>query len=75
MQTQETQPNESYRAVQGNEVQQYNGGTLLVYAYVLIWVVLMGWIFMLWRKSSAISARLDGLEAAIDRAAAKKSKS
>lgn len=69
----QTQP-DSYRAVEGNEKETYDGGTLLVYAYGLIWIILMGWILMMWRKSSALSARLDGLEAAIDRAAAKKPK-
>ncbi len=56
-----------FTAVEGNE--QYSGGTLLVVAYLAIWAILMAWIFLLWRKATALSARVDGLEAAIDRAA------
>ncbi len=59
-----------FAAVEGHE--EYSGGTLMVVAYAAIWVILMAWIFLLWRRSSAIGARLAGLEAAIDRAAAGK---
>lgn len=52
--------------------EEYSGGTLLVVAYGAIWVILMAWIFLLWRKQAALTVRLDGLEAAIDRAAAAK---
>ena len=51
--------------------EQYSGPKLVVIAYLVIWVVLMGWILMLWRKSLSLSDRLEGLERAIDRAAAK----
>lgn len=56
-------------AVQGVG-EEYSGYTLLVEAYAAIWVLLMAWIFLLWRKQALLSGRLDGLEAAIDRAAA-----
>lgn len=59
-----------FAAVEGKE--EYNGGTLMVVAYASIWVILMAWIFLLWRRSSALGQRLAGLEAAIDRAAAGK---
>ncbi|AKV02747.1 hypothetical protein AKJ09_09410 [Labilithrix luteola] len=53
-----------------NGTEQYSGGKLLVIAYISIWVILAGWIFLLWRKQQALGTRLDGLEAAIDRASA-----
>jgi hypothetical protein len=62
-----------FTAVEGQE--QYSGGTLLVVAYASIWVILMAWIFVLWRRSSTLGERLAGLEAAIDRAAAGKGSS
>lgn len=52
--------------------EQYSGGTLLVVAYLAIWAILLAWIFLLWRRQASLSTRLDGLEAAIDRAAAAK---
>ena len=58
-----------FTAVEGGN-QQYSGSTLLVEAYAAIWLILMVWLFMLWRKQASLTARLDGLEAAIDRAAA-----
>jgi CcmD family protein len=59
-----------FQAVEGGET--YKGETLLVTAYAFIWLLLMGWIFLLWRKQQSLTMRLDGLEAAIDRATAAK---
>lgn len=59
-----------FQAVQGGET--YSGFNLMVGAYGAIWVILMAWIFLLWRKQQSLTMRLDGLEAAIDRAAASK---
>lgn len=59
-----------FQAVQGGET--YSGSTLLVVAYAAIWLLLMAWILMVWRKTQSLTSRLDGLEAAIDRAAAAK---
>jgi CcmD family protein len=50
--------------------EHYSGSTLLVSAYIAIWVILMGWILMMWRKQGALSVRLDDLEKTLDRAAA-----
>ena len=57
-----------FTAVEGGE--HYNGSTLMVAAYAAIWVLLMAWIYLLWRKQAMLAARLDGLEMSIDRAAA-----
>ena len=59
-----------FQAVQGGET--YSGMNLMVGAYAAIWVILMAWIFLLWKKQQSLTARLDGLEAAIDRAASTK---
>lgn len=50
--------------------EQYSGGTLLVEAYAAIWLLLLAWVLLLWRKQATLTSRLDGLEAAMDRAAA-----
>ena len=57
-----------FTAVESGE--HYNGSTLMVVAYAAIWALLMGWIYMLWRKQAVLGDRLDDLEKAIDRAAA-----
>jgi CcmD family protein len=58
-----------FTAVDPN-VEQFSGSTLLVEAYAAIWIVLMAWIFLLWRKQAGLAERLDDLERTIDRAAA-----
>src|SRR5262245_43121207 len=60
-------------AVEGGG-ERFSGETLVVEAYAAIWIVLMVWILMLWRKQAAIAVRLDGLEQALDRAAAEAEK-
>jgi hypothetical protein len=57
-----------FTAVESGE--HYNGSTLMVVAYAAIWVLLMAWIYLLWRKQAMLAERLDGLERSIDRAAA-----
>lgn len=61
-----------FKAVEGRE--RYSGSTLLVEAYAAIWLIMMMWLLLLWRKQASLNARLDGLEAAIDRAAAAQEK-
>jgi hypothetical protein len=63
----------SFQAVEGG-TEQHSGTTLMVEAYSALWVLLMGWIFLLWRKQAALNLRLDGLENAIDQAAAEAEK-
>lgn len=59
-----------FQAVQGGET--FSGEKLVVEAYLAIWLILMVWIGLLWRKQQSLTMRLDGLEAAIDRATAAK---
>jgi CcmD family protein len=53
----------------GNEV--HSGTTLMVEAYAAIWMIIMLWLVFVWRKQAALHQRVDELEHAIDRAAAK----
>jgi hypothetical protein len=50
--------------------EQRSGATLLVEAYAIIWLILMFWLVLLWRKQAALNLRLDGLEGAIVKASA-----
>jgi CcmD family protein len=77
MTTQEATPSEratSFQPVQGNAGEQYRGTTLLVTAYAVLWVVLFAWIAIVWRKQSALAARLGDLERVLDKAAADRTK-
>jgi hypothetical protein len=74
--TQET-PNDratTFQAVQGGESEHYSGEVLLVSAYAIVWVVLLAWVGILWRKQSALTTRLDDLERVLDKAATEKPK-
>lgn len=57
-----------FKAVTANTGEQYSGYTLMVEAYAAVWLILMAWLVLLWRKQAAITARIDGLEGAILRA-------
>ncbi len=50
---------------------QYDGATLLVLAYAVLWAILMAWIALMWKKQRSLHGRLDELEAVIDAAAEK----
>jgi CcmD family protein len=66
-------PANGFTAVDGRDGREnFNGGTLLVEAYAAIWLVIMGWILLLWRKQASMRDRLDDLERTIDRAAAER---
>lgn len=60
----------TFQAVQGGG-EHRSGTTLLVEAYCVLWIILMGWLLFLWRRQATLRARLDRLEAVVDRAAAK----
>ena len=57
-----------FTAVDGNTGEHYNGYTLMVAAYAIIWVILMGWLLRLWQHQAGLTQRVAGLEAAIARA-------
>jgi len=45
----------------------------MVEAYAAIWMIIMFWLVLVWRKQATLHRRVDDLEHAIDRAAAKQS--
>ena len=72
----EDSPNDratTFQAVQGGEAEHYSGEVLLVSAYAIVWSLVFLWVALVWRKQSALRARLDDLEGVLSRAAAAKS--
>jgi hypothetical protein len=59
----------TFRAVEG-ESEHYSGEVLLVSAYAVLWVILLAWVALVWRKQRLLDTRLDDLEREIDKAAA-----
>ena len=59
----------TFQPVEGGEV--HSGQVLLVEAYVAIWLFLLAFIALSWRKQARLHARLDDLERVVDRAAAR----
>lgn len=57
-----------FKAVDSNANEQFSGYNLMVEAYFAIWIILMIWLVMLWRKQASLAARVVGLEEAINRA-------
>ena len=58
----------SFQAVEGNPGESRSGEVLLVQAYAALWVILLVWIAILWKKQGALHERADRLERALDRA-------
>lgn len=69
-QRQESAPDDratEFKAVEG-QGEHYSGYALMVEAYAAIWLILMLWLVLIWRKTAGLTARVDGLEQAIARA-------
>jgi hypothetical protein len=62
----------TFQPLQGPQAEHYSGEVLLVSAYAILWVILISWIALVWRKESVLGARLADLEREIDKAAANK---
>jgi hypothetical protein len=62
----------TFQPMQGPQAEHYSGEVLLVSAYAILWVILLSWVALVWRKQSAMGARLADLEREIDKAAASK---
>lgn len=60
-----------FRAVESGE--SHSGEVLLVQAYAVLWVILFGFLWIMFRKQSAIDTRLAALDRVLDKAAAKPS--
>lgn len=56
-----------FQAVE-NAPEHYNGEKLVVGAYAFIWVAMMVWLGLMWKRQAGFAARIEGLERAIDRA-------
>jgi hypothetical protein len=59
-----------FRAVEGG-TEMVSGGTLLVEAYAALWLILLGFLLVSWRRQARIDARVDELEKALARGGAK----
>ena len=57
-----------FKAVDGETGEQFSGYRLMVEAYAAVWLVMMVWLFFLWRKQADLSSRITGLETALTRA-------
>jgi hypothetical protein len=55
----------TFQPVEGG-TESHSGTVLLVEAYVVLWVLLLAWIAMLWRKQSVLFERLGELEKTLD---------
>jgi hypothetical protein len=62
---------QTFQAVKG-EPEHYSGEALLVTAYAALWVIILVWVALVWRKQAALALRLDDLERVIDDAAKKR---
>jgi|HubBroStandDraft_2_1064218.scaffolds.fasta_scaffold06316_8 hypothetical protein len=62
----------TFQPVTGTQPEHYSGEALLVSAYAILWMILIAWIALVWRKQSTLGARLADLEREIDKAAAAK---
>jgi hypothetical protein len=60
----------SFQAVQG-EPEHYNGAVLLVTAYAALWLILLAWVALVWKKQASLGARLADLERVIGEAGAR----
>ncbi len=63
----------TFQAVQG-EPEHYSGEVLLVTAYSVLWLILLSWVGLTWRKQNLIDARVDALEREIAKADAASAK-
>jgi len=59
----------AFQAVEGG-TEHRSGESLLVAAYAGLWALMMAWVFIQWTKQTAFARRLDGLEGAVNGAAA-----
>jgi hypothetical protein len=57
----------TFQPVKGG-AEHYSGEVLLVTAYAALWLIILAWVALVWRKQAAMGARLDDLEKVIDEA-------
>lgn len=61
--TESAKPTE-FRATEGGP-EIASGSTLLVEAYAIVWVVILGFLFVSWRRQKALEQRIGDLERAL----------
>lgn len=61
----------TFQAVEGPQAEHYSGEVLLVSAYAALFVILIAWVALIWRKAGGMDDRLSALEHEIDKAADK----
>jgi len=69
-QAEPAQRSTEFRAVEGG-TEMVSGGTLLVEAYAALWLILLAFLLISWRRQGRIDARVDELEKAVARGGAK----
>jgi len=56
---------EEFRPVTGGDKESSSAAGLLITAYVLMWAILMGFLFLTFRRQAAVDKRLGELERAL----------
>jgi hypothetical protein len=56
---------QEFRPVTGGDTESSSAEGLLVAAYLLMWAILMGFIYLTFRRQAAVSKRLAELERAL----------
>jgi hypothetical protein len=60
----------TFQPIPGPQAEHYSGEVLLVSAYAVLFVILVSWVALAWRKAGGMDKRLTALEGEIDKAAA-----
>ena len=64
----QTAEGSGFRPVTGGE-QMQSGERLLVEAYAAIWLIVLFFVLLMWRRTRAIESRVESLDLAVSRAA------
>ncbi|MDF3072226.1 MAG: hypothetical protein K0R38_7827 [Polyangiaceae bacterium] len=56
---------QEFKAVTGGATETSSAEALLITAYVLMWAILMGFLFVTFRRQAAVDKRLGDLERAL----------
>jgi hypothetical protein len=59
----------TFQAIEGAQPEHYSGELLLVSAYAALYLILLAWLALVWRKAGGMEGRLGELEREIDKVA------
>lgn len=63
----------SFEAQEGSPIpEQHSGVKLLITAYIAFWLIAMTFVLLTWLRQRGLAKKVDDLESALDRVAAKK---